>query len=58
MPKTAKTEPNTTVAIANNVYQFGDDGTRQVSETEAEELLRAAADGGFKIEVTDSKRKG
>ena len=57
MPKTAHAEPGTTIGIGNNIYNF-DDGTRQVTEAEAEELRRYVDNGGAKIEITETKTKG
>lgn len=61
MPKVAKAEPNArlgfTHAGVTHTFEFGDDGTRQVSEAEAAALESYRRNGGpLKVEVTDSKK--
>lgn len=60
MPLVAKTEPGADLFTEGQHFVFGDDGTRQVSQAEAEALRRYQANGGrLKIEITeDSKKKG
>lgn len=52
MAKTAKAAPGTHVVVANEVFDFGADGTRQVTEAEAE-LLRTQL--GKRVTIEDTK---
>lgn len=58
--KVAKAEPGTTIRMSYGgqslTFQFGEDGTRQVTETEAQALERYS--GPAKVEVTEPKKKG
>lgn len=59
MPHIAKAAPGTNIYTEGQTFDFGDDGTRQVSEAEIEKLRRYEANGGpVKIEITEAKRKG
>lgn len=60
MPKVAKAEPGTIIRHPfggeSFTFEFGDDGTRQVTEKEAEALANYSARGGSaKVEITDKK---
>lgn len=58
MPTTAKTEPGTHLFTENQTFDFGDDGTRQVSEAERHTLERFIENGGdLKIEFEETKPK-
>lgn len=57
MPKVARTEPNTTIHYGEAVFEFGDDGTRQVSEQEIFLLERYTANGG-PAKITIENKKG
>jgi hypothetical protein len=57
MPKIAHAEPNSVWRLANEPFHFGEDGTRQVTEGEAQLLLQAAELSGFKVEITEEKPK-
>lgn len=62
MAKIAKAEPGTTIRYphggTSHVFQFGEDGTRQVTEAEAEALRSYTANGGpVKVEIAEQKAK-
>lgn len=57
MAKVARTEPGTTVNYGEYVFEFGDDGSRQVSDQEADILSRLDADGVLKVTITESKKR-
>jgi hypothetical protein len=58
MAKVAKAEPGTKIAIAGQQFDFGEDGTRQVSNAEVDLLTRYADEGGTaKIEITEQSSK-
>lgn len=58
----AKAEPNTRLTFAHGseslTFEFGDDGTRQVTQNEIAALESYAANGGaVKVEITQDKSK-
>lgn len=54
MPLQAKAEPNSEIVYGDAVFQFGDDGTRQISRKERELLERYRLNGGpMKIDITE-----
>lgn len=57
MPTEARTEPNTTIVVGDQVFEFGDDGTRQVTEAEVEQLNGYMLNGGS-AKITFAKSKG
>lgn len=62
MAKQAKTEPNTVLKLSHggvtHTFDFGDDGTRQVSEAEIAALDSYRRNGGpVKFEITETKKK-
>lgn len=59
MALVAKTEPGADLFTEGQHFVFGDDGTRQVTQAEADLLRRYAENGGpLKIEVSEEKAKG
>lgn len=63
MAKVAHAEPGTTIRYphggTSHTFVFGDDGTRQVTEAEAEALASYVANGGtVKVEITEDKKSG
>ena len=59
MPLVAKTDAGADLYTEGTHFVFGDDGTRQVSNAEAEILRRYQENGGvLKIEINESKSKG
>jgi hypothetical protein len=62
MAKVAKAEPHTKIAIAGQQFDFGEDGTRQVSNAEVDLLTRYADEGGtatveIEEQTASSKKK-
>lgn len=60
MAKVAKAEPNAVLRIAHggvsHTFDFGDDGTRQVTQAEVAALESYQRNGGaLKVEVSDKK---
>lgn len=53
MSKVATAKAGTTLRIGSEVFRFGDDGTREVTEAEAKLLARY--DGPAKVQVEDVK---
>lgn len=50
--KTAHAEPGTTIHYGEHVFEFGDDGQRQVTEEEESVLADYAENGGSaKVEI-------
>lgn len=59
MALVARTEPGADLYTEETHFVFGDDGTRQVTQTEADILRRYQENGGaLKIEITEDKKKG
>lgn len=57
MPKVAKAAPGTLIFTEGQTFDFGD-GTRQVTEEEADKLRRYEANGGpVKVEITETKKR-
>lgn len=54
MSKVATAKPGTTLRIGSEIFRFGDDGTREVTEAEAKLLARY--DGPAKVKVKDAAR--
>lgn len=58
MPKVAKAAPGTLIYTEGQTFDFGADGTRQVSEEEVEKLRRYESNGGpIKVEITETKKR-
>ena len=59
MAKVAKAAPGTVIRYPfegeSLTFQFGDDGTRQVTEKEARALEEYSLNGAVKVEVVDEK---
>ena len=59
MPLVARTDKGADLYTEGTHFVFGEDGTRQVSNTEADILRRYMENGGvLKIEITEQKPKG
>lgn len=61
MAKTATAEPNAKLRLAHggvsHSFDFGDDGTRQVTEAEVAALESYRRNGGpLKVEITETKK--
>jgi hypothetical protein len=59
MPLVARAEAGADLYTEGTHFVFGDDGSRQVTQAEADILRRYKENGGvLKIEITESKKKG